>query len=54
VTRCALTNLSIKREVLRAEARQLREARDMAGVAKVEAGLRDVTVEILRLGMASA
>lgn len=54
MTRCALTNLGIRREVLRAEARQLREARDMAGAAKVEAELREINLEILRRGKGNA
>ncbi len=50
MTRDALTNLSIKREILRAEAKQLREARDMAGAARAEAELREVNKEILKRG----
>ena len=50
MTRDALTDLGIKREILRAEAARLRDLRDMAGAAKVEADLRRVNLEILRRG----
>ena len=45
-----LTDLGIKREVLRAEAARMRDLRDMAGAAKVEAELREVNKEILKRG----
>jgi hypothetical protein len=48
MTRHPLTNLAIRRAVLLAEAKRLRDARDMAGAARAEAELRAVVTEILR------
>ncbi len=50
MTRCPLTALAIRRECLMAEARERREARDMAGAAKTEAALKAVNLEILGWG----
>lgn len=51
MTRDPLLALSIRREVLRAEAEELRAARDTQGAAKAEAELRRVNTEILRAGL---
>lgn len=54
MTRDPLTALAIRRETLLAEAKDRREARDMAGAAKAEAELRDVNREILKRGRGNA
>lgn len=50
MTHSPALNLLIARECLLAEARDLRQARDMQGAAKAEARLREVQTEILRAG----
>lgn len=51
MTRDPRLALAIRREVLRADAKALREARDSKGAAKAEAELRAVNIEILRAGL---
>jgi hypothetical protein len=53
MTRHPPLNLAIRRAVLLAEAKRLRNARDMAGAARAEAELRAVVRAILAAGPAA-
>lgn len=54
MTRDTLTNICIRKERLRADAKAAREARDMDKAADAEAELREINLEILRRGKGNA